>query len=164
MQSLPITTDVVSSNLDRARCTTLCDKACQWLARGRWFSPGPPDSSTNKTDCHDITERLLNVVLNTIKQTNITGSFRISALCQWEVFYMFFWMTIRRRHTFFIPQTHVIKSNQTYPYEKHEHTITFYKTCSCALAILFYFVAFLAFQTWLYNVVQPDTCWFCPTN
>jgi len=25
----------------RARCTTLCDKVCQWLATGRWFSPGP---------------------------------------------------------------------------------------------------------------------------
>jgi hypothetical protein len=24
----------------RARCTALCDKACQWLATGRWFSPG----------------------------------------------------------------------------------------------------------------------------
>jgi hypothetical protein len=38
-------------------CTTLCDKVCQWLATGRWFSPGPPISSTNKTDCHDITEK-----------------------------------------------------------------------------------------------------------
>jgi len=53
----------------RARCTTLCDKACHWLATGRWISPGPPVSSTNKTDCHDITEILLKVVLNTIKQT-----------------------------------------------------------------------------------------------
>jgi hypothetical protein len=26
----------------RARCTTLCDKVCQWLATGRWFSPGTP--------------------------------------------------------------------------------------------------------------------------
>ena len=26
----------------RARCTTLCDKVCQWLATGQWFSPGPP--------------------------------------------------------------------------------------------------------------------------
>jgi hypothetical protein len=25
--------------LIRARCTTLCDKVCQWLATGRWFSP-----------------------------------------------------------------------------------------------------------------------------
>jgi hypothetical protein len=30
--------------------TTLCDKVCQWLAAGRWFSPGIPVSSTNKTD------------------------------------------------------------------------------------------------------------------
>jgi hypothetical protein len=29
----------------RARCTTLCDKVYQWLAAGRWFSPGPPFSS-----------------------------------------------------------------------------------------------------------------------
>ena len=29
----------------RARCTTLCDKVCQWLAAGRWFSPCPPASS-----------------------------------------------------------------------------------------------------------------------
>jgi len=51
----------------RARCTTLCDKVCQWLATGRWFSPV---SSTNTTDRHDITEILLKVTLNTIKQTN----------------------------------------------------------------------------------------------
>ena len=53
----------------RARCTTLCDKVCQWLATGRWFSLGPLVSSTNKTDRHDITEILLKVALNTIKQT-----------------------------------------------------------------------------------------------
>jgi hypothetical protein len=29
------------------------------LTTGRWFSPGPPVSSTNKTDRHDITELLL---------------------------------------------------------------------------------------------------------
>jgi len=23
----------------RARCATLCDNVCQWLATGRWFSP-----------------------------------------------------------------------------------------------------------------------------
>jgi hypothetical protein len=32
----------------RVRCTTLCDKVCQWLVAGRWYSPGPPVSSTNK--------------------------------------------------------------------------------------------------------------------
>ena len=50
---------------------TLCDKICQWLATGWCFSPGTPVSSTNKTDCHDITEILLEVGLNTI--THIQG-------------------------------------------------------------------------------------------
>jgi hypothetical protein len=35
-----------------------------------WFSPGPPVSSTNKTDSQDITEISLKVALNTIKQIN----------------------------------------------------------------------------------------------
>ena len=55
----------------RARCTTLCDKVCQWLATGQRFSPGPPLSSTNKTDHHNITEIFLKVASNTIKQLNI---------------------------------------------------------------------------------------------
>ena len=54
----------------KAMCTTLCDKVCQWLATCLWFSPGPPVSSTNKTDHHDITELLLKVALKTIRQTN----------------------------------------------------------------------------------------------
>jgi hypothetical protein len=33
------------------------------------FSPGPPVSSTNKTDRHDISEILLKEALNTIKPT-----------------------------------------------------------------------------------------------
>jgi hypothetical protein len=45
---------------------TLCDKVCQWLATGLWFSPGPPVSSTNITDPQDIAEILLKVALNTI--------------------------------------------------------------------------------------------------
>jgi len=55
----------------RARCTTLCDKVCQRLSTWRWFSPGPPVSSTDKTDRHDITEIFLKVALNSIIQTNI---------------------------------------------------------------------------------------------
>ena len=48
--------------------TTLCDKICQWLSAGRWFSPGTPVSSTNKADCHvkNIAEILLKVVLSII--------------------------------------------------------------------------------------------------
>jgi hypothetical protein len=33
--------------------TTLCNQVCQWVVTGRWFSPGTPISSTNKTDCHN---------------------------------------------------------------------------------------------------------------
>jgi hypothetical protein len=54
----------------RVRCTTFCDKLCQWLATGRWFSPGASVSSINKPDHLDITEILLKVALNTIKLTN----------------------------------------------------------------------------------------------
>jgi len=42
---------------------------------GLWFSPGTPVSSTNKTDCHDITEILLKAALNTIALT-------LKMLCQ----------------------------------------------------------------------------------
>ena len=44
------------------QCTTLCDKVCQCLDAGRWFSQGTPVSSTNKTDHHDIAEILLKLV------------------------------------------------------------------------------------------------------
>ena len=40
-------------------CTPLAaasDKAYQLLAHGRWFPPGTPASSTNKTGRHDIAE------------------------------------------------------------------------------------------------------------
>jgi len=61
----------------RARCTALCDKVRQWLATGRWFSPGPPVSSTNKTDRHDITGILLKVALNNMESNQYTGIFVI---------------------------------------------------------------------------------------
>jgi hypothetical protein len=48
--------------------TTLCDKVCQWLATGWWFS-------TNKTDRHDITEILLKVTLNTIDKPRLSCIF-----------------------------------------------------------------------------------------
>ena len=76
MQSVPITTKVVSSSLAHGEVYliqhyVLCDKICQLLATGQRFSPGTLVSSTNKTDCHDITEILLKVTLNTINQTKL---------------------------------------------------------------------------------------------
>jgi hypothetical protein len=44
----------------------LCDKVCQWVAAGLWFSPGTPVDSKTKTNCHVITEILLKVSLNTL--------------------------------------------------------------------------------------------------
>ena len=58
----------------RAMCTTLCDKVCQTLATGRWFSPGPLVSSTNKTDRYDIAELLLKMVSDII---TLTKSFSV---------------------------------------------------------------------------------------
>ena len=64
MQWVPITTNVVSWNLDQGE--VYINIVFQWLTTGRWFSSGPPVSSTNKTDRHHITEILLKVALSTI--------------------------------------------------------------------------------------------------
>jgi hypothetical protein len=66
--------------------TTLCDKVCQWLATGRWFSLGTLVSSTNKSYCHDITEILLNVALNTITLTRkcCTGTYQLVLIDQYD--------------------------------------------------------------------------------
>jgi hypothetical protein len=84
MQSVPITTKIVSSNPTHGNVvldTTLCHKICQWLATSLWFSPVTPDSSTNKTGHHEITEILLKVALNTINlnliRTRIKKNFRV---------------------------------------------------------------------------------------
>jgi hypothetical protein len=46
---------VVSSRLCQGVLyTSLCDKVCQWVSTGRWFTPDTPLSSTNKTDHHNI--------------------------------------------------------------------------------------------------------------
>ena len=62
----------------RTRCTTLCNKVCQWLATGLWFSLGPPVSPINKTDRHDIAVILLRVAFNIINQANKNGLDRCS--------------------------------------------------------------------------------------
>ena len=51
---------------------------------------GTPVSSTNKTDCHYITEILLKVTLNTINQTKPTIFIRLFAL------YLFVFKSILR--------------------------------------------------------------------
>jgi hypothetical protein len=41
---------------------------------GQWFSLGTPDSFTNKTDCHNKTEILLKVALNTMTLNGVLFS------------------------------------------------------------------------------------------
>ena len=43
--------------------TILCEKVFQLLTAGLWFSLGTSVSSTNKTNCHNISEILLRVAL-----------------------------------------------------------------------------------------------------
>jgi hypothetical protein len=64
MQSVPITTNFVSSNPAYGELYSI--QVCQWHAAGRWFSPDTPFSSTNKIDTHDRNKILLTVALNTI--------------------------------------------------------------------------------------------------
>jgi len=54
-----------------------------------WFSPGTAVSSTNKTDCHNITEILLKVVLNTIDRADLLYD---------NFFDKFHLFTVDRRH------------------------------------------------------------------
>ena len=71
MQSVSITTDVVSSNLDQGEVYNIMWSSLSVTCdRSVVFSSGPPVSSTNKADRHDIAEVLLEVALNTIKQAN----------------------------------------------------------------------------------------------
>ena len=50
--------------------TTLCDKVCQWLATGLWFSPGTPVSSTNKTECNKYNWNIVESGINTTTLTH----------------------------------------------------------------------------------------------
>jgi hypothetical protein len=62
---------IIHLKLSNVMCdTTLCDKVCQCLAVDAGVFPGTPVSSTNKTDCHDITEILLKVEVRT---HNVSG-------------------------------------------------------------------------------------------
>jgi hypothetical protein len=61
VQSVPITTKVVSSNPVHGEVRSIQHYVIKFVSdlRQVWFSPGTPVSSTNKTDVHDIAEILL---------------------------------------------------------------------------------------------------------
>ena len=72
IQSVPIITNVVSSNHAHGGVYSIQHYVINFvseLAAGWWFSPGIPECSIYKIDCHNITEILLKVALNTITLT-----------------------------------------------------------------------------------------------
>jgi hypothetical protein len=48
-----------------------CDKICQWLVAGQWFSLGTLVSSTSKTDSHKTAEILLKVASPSINYSDV---------------------------------------------------------------------------------------------
>jgi hypothetical protein len=54
------------------------------FATCRWFSPGTPVSSTNKTDRYDITEILLKVALNTLTINPVYIQLDIDNVPRWD--------------------------------------------------------------------------------
>jgi len=74
MQSVPITTNVVSSNPGDGEEYSIhhhVEKVCQWLATGQVISLGTPGFLTNINDRHDITAISWKITLNTITLTLI---------------------------------------------------------------------------------------------
>jgi hypothetical protein len=118
--------------------TTLCDKACQWLATGQWFSLDTPVSPTNKTDYHDITEILVKVALNTIKTfytwclhynrdhdpTNDRRDWH-----NFSVFIKYIWNTIT--HFFILSEAISLPTSKPYLIENYIVRIIFLTTNSC---------------------------------
>ena len=67
MQSVPITTNVVSSIPAHGEVYSIQHYVIKFVSDlPEWFSLGTPVFSTNKADRDDITEILLKVALNTI--------------------------------------------------------------------------------------------------
>ena len=68
MQSVPITTKVMTSNPPHSEVYLIQHYVIHFISDLRQvvFFRGNPVSSTNKTDRHDVTELLLNVALNSI--------------------------------------------------------------------------------------------------
>ena len=65
----------------------LQQKVCQWLEVGRWFSPGTPVSSTNRTNRHDIAEILMKVALSIISLTQNRFIYAVhiwNAVAHWQ--------------------------------------------------------------------------------
>jgi hypothetical protein len=70
MQSVPITTDVVSYNPAQGEKYNIMRLGLSMIWGRSVVFLGTPVSSTHKTDRHDITEILLKMALSTIKPSH----------------------------------------------------------------------------------------------
>ena len=108
MQSVPITTQVVSSysvHGDAYSIQHYVMKVCRWLPTG--FLWVLPFSSTNKTARHNITEILLKLVLNTINQAKTID--RLQSLSSlWQVSLPFQKWPIRIHADHWVAPKHLI--------------------------------------------------------
>jgi hypothetical protein len=82
VQSVSITTNVVSSNLAHDEVYSIQHRVITFVGylRRWWDSPGTPVSSTNKTDSHDISEILLKLALR-MKTITLLWCVAIYATC-----------------------------------------------------------------------------------
>jgi hypothetical protein len=72
MQSVPITTNIESSNTAHGEVFLIQHYVIKFVSDiCHWFSPCTPVSSINKTDHHDITKLLLKVAFNTITPIHV---------------------------------------------------------------------------------------------
>ena len=74
MQSVPITTKVVSSNLAHGKVYSIQHYVIKFISNLWQVSDFLWFFFTNKTDCHDITEILLKVALNTINNKPVSDN------------------------------------------------------------------------------------------
>jgi hypothetical protein len=76
--------------------TTLCDKFCQWLPTGRWFSPGTPVSSIYKKEKKEENRHSVNslTVLSMFNVVHPAPSFSfLCSVCRplFVLCFFFFW-------------------------------------------------------------------------
>ena len=72
----------------------LCDKVCQWLAAGLWFSPGTPVSSTNYvikfvSDLRQVSGSLLVLLFPPqIMWSSLSATCRVSVVFSWYSYFL----------------------------------------------------------------------------
>jgi len=117
MQSVPITTKVVSLNPIHGEVYSIhyVIKVCQWLVTGRWFYPGTLVPSTNKIDRHDITEILLKVTFNTINQTKPSYWVEVN-LCRFLIICLYTCRYCHWRFSYYLGRVGISLTGLTLPY------------------------------------------------